>query len=79
MGHEVNKIGFDYLEYLVPCYYIDDSEASSNLSRYDGIRYGYRSPKDKTLRMLYTMPRSRRLRKGGEKKGLCWALFPSEA
>ncbi len=40
-GHEVQPIEFDYLEYIVPTYYVlTTAEASSNLSRYDGIRYG---------------------------------------
>ena len=45
-GHEVTALGFEYLDYIVPAYYIlTTAEASSNLSRYDGVRYGYRSKK----------------------------------
>jgi len=44
-GHIVKPIAFEYLDYLVPAYYIlAMAEASSNLSRYDGVHYGYRSP-----------------------------------
>ena len=43
-GHTVDEIEFDLLEYIVPAYYVlTTAEASSNLSRYDGIRYGHRS------------------------------------
>jgi len=43
-GHTVEPIGFDLMDYIVPAYYVlTTAEASSNLSRYDGIRYGYRS------------------------------------
>ncbi len=39
-------IKFDLLDYVVPCYYIlTTAEASSNLGRYDGIRYGHNSEK----------------------------------
>ena len=45
-GHEVSALSFEYLDYIVPAYYIlTTAEASSNLSRYDGVRYGYRSSK----------------------------------
>ncbi|HKC34480.1 MAG TPA: Asp-tRNA(Asn)/Glu-tRNA(Gln) amidotransferase subunit GatA [Chitinophagaceae bacterium] len=45
-GHEVTGLNFEYLDYIVPAYYIlTTAEASSNLSRYDGVRYGYRSAK----------------------------------
>ena len=45
-GHEVTALSFEYLDYIVPAYYIlTTAEASSNLSRYDGVRYGYRSAK----------------------------------
>jgi aspartyl-tRNA(Asn)/glutamyl-tRNA(Gln) amidotransferase subunit A len=43
-GHEVTEISFDLLEYIVPAYYIlTTAEASSNLSRFDGVRYGHRT------------------------------------
>lgn len=43
-GHIVEGLGFEYLDYIVPAYYIlTTAEASSNLARYDGVRYGYRS------------------------------------
>lgn len=43
-GHVVEAVKFDYLDYLVPAYYVlTTAEASSNLSRYDGVRYGYRT------------------------------------
>lgn len=41
-GHTVEALSFDLLDYIVPAYYIlTTAEASSNLSRYDGIRYGF--------------------------------------
>jgi aspartyl-tRNA(Asn)/glutamyl-tRNA(Gln) amidotransferase subunit A len=43
-GHEVQPVKFEWLDYIVPAYYIlTTAEASSNLSRYDGIKFGYRS------------------------------------
>ncbi|GAB2837054.1 amidase [Ferruginibacter profundus] len=43
-GHQVTEIDFDLLDYVVPAYYVlTTAEASSNLSRFDGVRYGYRS------------------------------------
>jgi aspartyl-tRNA(Asn)/glutamyl-tRNA(Gln) amidotransferase subunit A len=43
-GHEIRELSFPLLDYLVPTYYIlSTAEASSNLARYDGVRYGYRS------------------------------------
>lgn len=43
-GHTVEPVEFDLMEYLVPTYYVlTTAEASSNLGRYDGIRYGHRS------------------------------------
>ncbi len=58
-GHEVTAIDFDYLDYIIPAYYVlTTAEASSNLSRYDGVRYGYRSPNAKNLYETYTKTRS---------------------
>jgi aspartyl-tRNA(Asn)/glutamyl-tRNA(Gln) amidotransferase subunit A len=43
-GHHIDEIEFDLLDYIVPSYYVlTTAEASSNLSRYDGIRYGHQS------------------------------------
>lgn len=59
LGHEVQEVTFPLLEYLVPCYYIlTTAEASSNLSRFDGVHYGHRSSKAKDLNEVYTMSRS---------------------
>jgi aspartyl-tRNA(Asn)/glutamyl-tRNA(Gln) amidotransferase subunit A len=58
-GHTVTPIAFDYLDYLVPTYYIlAMAEASSNLSRYDGVHYGYRSPNATDLQSTYKRSRS---------------------
>ncbi|WP_460964842.1 Asp-tRNA(Asn)/Glu-tRNA(Gln) amidotransferase subunit GatA [Spirosoma litoris] len=43
-GHVVEPVDISLLTYLLPTYYIlTTAEASSNLSRFDGVRYGYRS------------------------------------
>jgi len=42
-GHNVQPIDFGLIDYIVPTYYIlSTAEASSNLSRFDGVKYGYR-------------------------------------
>ncbi|MDB5136738.1 MAG: gatA [Mucilaginibacter sp.] len=58
-GHTVKAIAFDYLDYIVPAYYIlATAEASSNLARYDGVHYGYRSPEAVDLQSTYKRSRS---------------------
>jgi aspartyl-tRNA(Asn)/glutamyl-tRNA(Gln) amidotransferase subunit A len=43
-GHTVEAIDFDLLNFIVPTYYVlTTAEASSNLSRFDGIRFGHRT------------------------------------
>lgn len=43
-GHTVEAVPFDLLDHIIPAYYImTTAEASSNLSRYDGVKFGYRS------------------------------------
>ncbi|MDD4315585.1 MAG: Asp-tRNA(Asn)/Glu-tRNA(Gln) amidotransferase subunit GatA [Clostridia bacterium] len=49
LGCEVKEVSLKSLKYAVSAYYlISSAEASSNLSRYDGIKYGYRSEKGDT-------------------------------
>jgi aspartyl-tRNA(Asn)/glutamyl-tRNA(Gln) amidotransferase subunit A len=58
-GHTVEPAEFPYLEFMVPTYYIlTTAEASSNLARYDGIRYGYRSKNAHDLESTYKKSRS---------------------
>lgn len=58
-GHTVDEVSFNYLDYLVPAYYIlTMAEASSNLARYDGVHYGYRSKNAVDLESTYKLSRS---------------------
>lgn len=58
-GHTVEAVHFPYLEYLVPAYYVlTAAEASSNLSRYDGVHFGYRSTLAHDLESTYKKSRS---------------------
>jgi aspartyl-tRNA(Asn)/glutamyl-tRNA(Gln) amidotransferase subunit A len=59
-GHTVEPVRFEYLDYIVPAYYVlTTAEASSNLSRYDGVRYGHRSKKPVAdLSEFYQLTRS---------------------
>jgi len=58
-GHTVTSISFEHLDYLVPAYYIlAMAEASSNLARYDGVHYGYRSAATTDLVSTYKRSRS---------------------
>lgn len=44
-GHTVQNVDFELLEHIVATYYVlTTAEASTNLSRYDGVKFGYRSP-----------------------------------
>jgi aspartyl-tRNA(Asn)/glutamyl-tRNA(Gln) amidotransferase subunit A len=58
-GHTLVEVDFDYLDYLIPTYYvISTAEASSNLSRYDGIHYGFRSKDAQGIEDTYLKTRS---------------------
>jgi aspartyl-tRNA(Asn)/glutamyl-tRNA(Gln) amidotransferase subunit A len=58
-GHTVETVSFPYLEYMVPAYYVlTTAEASSNLSRFDGVHYGHRSTQAKGVEQTYKKSRS---------------------
>jgi aspartyl-tRNA(Asn)/glutamyl-tRNA(Gln) amidotransferase subunit A len=59
-GHQVTALSFTYLDYIVPAYYVlTTAEASSNLSRYDGVKFGSRTKqKDIHLSEFYEANRS---------------------
>ena len=58
-GNTVESVSFPYLEYMVPTYYVlSTAEASSNLSRFDGVHYGYRSQKAVGVEETYKKSRS---------------------
>ncbi|MGI4021743.1 MAG: Asp-tRNA(Asn)/Glu-tRNA(Gln) amidotransferase subunit GatA [Janthinobacterium lividum] len=58
-GHVVEPVSFTYLDYVVPTYYVlTAAEASSNLSRFDGVHYGYRSANATDVETTYTKTRT---------------------
>lgn len=59
LGATVDYISLKTLDYALPAYYIISSaEVSSNLARFDGIRYGYRTEDYETIEELYKKSRS---------------------
>ena len=58
-GHTVEEVDFDYLDYLVPVYYLlTTAEASSNLARFDGVHYGFRAPEADEPEAVYKKSRT---------------------
>jgi aspartyl-tRNA(Asn)/glutamyl-tRNA(Gln) amidotransferase subunit A len=58
-GHTLEPVEFPYLDYILPTYYIlTTAEASTNLSRYDGVRFGYRSSNTTDLESMYKKTKS---------------------
>jgi len=53
-GCVIKKISLPHTRYAIPTYYlVATAEASANLARFDGVRYGYRSPASDTLSAMY--------------------------
>jgi len=67
LGCEIVEVSLPHTEYAIPTYYIvATAEASSNLARFDGVRYGYRAENARTLSEMYR--RTRDLGFGAEVK-----------
>ncbi len=59
LGAQVEEFDLSLTEYAVPAYYtIASAEASSNLERFDGVKYGYRTPEYEGLHDMYKRTRS---------------------
>ena len=59
LGAEIEEFSLDIAQYALATYYIVAcAEASSNLGRFDGVRYTYRTPEFKNLKELYKKSRS---------------------
>ena len=57
-GCSIKPISLPHTRYAIPTYYlIATAEASANLARFDGVRYGYRSPDSSTLSDMYSHSR----------------------
>lgn len=58
-GAQVEEFDLGLVDYAIPAYYvIASAEASSNLSRFDGVKYGYRTPEYEGLHNMYKKTRS---------------------
>ena len=59
LGHQVEAVDFPLMDYVLPTYYLlTTAEASSNLSRYDGVKFGYRDADEDSLDVFYKSTRS---------------------
>lgn len=59
LGHELVPVDFSYLNHMVPTYYVlTTAEASSNLSRFDGVHYGKRSKEAVDIPSVYKKSRT---------------------
>jgi len=58
-GHTVQEVDFDLMDHLIATYYVlSTAEASSNLARFDGVHYGFRSPNATDMESVYKRSRT---------------------
>jgi aspartyl-tRNA(Asn)/glutamyl-tRNA(Gln) amidotransferase subunit A len=58
-GNTVENVSFPYMDFMVPTYYVlSTAEASSNLSRFDGVHFGHRSQNAQGVEATYKKSRS---------------------
>lgn len=58
-GHTIEEVEFDLMGHLIGAYYVlTTAEASSNLARYDGVHFGFRSPNAVDMESVYKKSRS---------------------
>ena len=75
LGAIVEETSLDVAQASLAAYYIIAcAEASSNLGRFDGIRYGYRAKDYTTLKELYVKFKNRRIWRRSKKKNNTWNL-----
>lgn len=59
LGHQINFVDFPFVKYIVPNYYVlTTAEACSNLARYDGAHYGFRSTNSQDIDSTYLATRT---------------------
>jgi len=73
LGMNFKKVSLPHTKYAVAAYYIIvPAEVSSNLARFDGIRYGERAKDAATLNDVYTKNSGRRIRRGSKAAHHSW-------
>ena len=79
LGAELSEISLPSLKYALPAYYIIScAEVSSNLARFDSVRYGKRAPYAKTQDELYKLSRSQYLGDEAKRRILLGSYLLSE-
>jgi aspartyl-tRNA(Asn)/glutamyl-tRNA(Gln) amidotransferase subunit A len=71
-GHQVDEVQFPLMKYALPTYYIlITAEASSNLARFDGVKYGFRSPNTVNMETMYKKTRSEGFGEEVKRRNIC--------